>query len=177
MIVLVLGTQWRQAAPVFQILAISALVQLFLESTIWLFVSRGQSDQLLKLLLIICPVIVSSFAIGLPFGIKGVALFGSLVLVIILPWILKFTFRGTNLTLQRVGQALMFPISVSLVGVVFEELATHLMIPQGLLWQLLIAALGFATAYSLSLLITPVRKEIVSFGKLFSDFRLSNQTV
>jgi O-antigen/teichoic acid export membrane protein len=176
-IVLVLGAQWRQAAPVFQILAISALVQLFLESTIWLFVSRGQSDQLLKLLLIICPVIVSSFVIGLPFGIKGVALFGSSVLVIILPWILKFTFRGTNLTLQRVGQALMYPILVSLVGVVFAELATHLMIPQGLFWQLLFAALGFAAAYSLSLLITPVRKEIVSFGKLFSDFRLSNQTV
>ena len=176
-IVLVLGTQWRQAAPVFQILAISALVQLFLESTIWLFVSRGQSDQLLKLLFIICPVIVSSFVIGLPFGIKGVALFGSLVLVIILPWILKFTFRGTNLTLQRVGQALMYPISVSFVGVVFAELATHLMIPQGLFWQLLIAALGFGAAYPLSLLITPVRKEIVSFGKLFSDFRLSNQTV
>ena len=51
-IVLALGKQWRAAAPVFQILAIFALGQLLLESTLWLLVSRGQSRRLLKLLLI-----------------------------------------------------------------------------------------------------------------------------
>ena len=34
--------------------------------------------------------------IGLPFGIKGVALSGSLVLLGMLPWMLKFAFRGTS---------------------------------------------------------------------------------
>ena len=92
-IVLVLGDQWREAAPVFQILAISALGQLLLDSTIWLFVSRGQSQQLLKILLIISPIIVAGYVIGLPFGIKGVALSGSLVLLGTLPWMLKFAFR------------------------------------------------------------------------------------
>ena len=109
-----LGNKWREAAPVFQILAISALGQLLLESTIWLFVSRGQSERLLKLLLMISPVIVGSFAIGLPFGIKGVALSGSMVLVAIFPWILKFAFRGTNLTLWRLGRAIFCPVSLSL---------------------------------------------------------------
>ena len=104
-IILLLGNQWRGAAPVFQILAICALTQLLLESTIWLFVSRGQSQQLLKLLLVISPIIVGSYALGLPFGIKGVALSGSLVLLAILPGMLKFAFRGTNLTLQRLGRA------------------------------------------------------------------------
>ena len=87
-IILTLGNRWREAAPVFQILAIFALGQLLFESTIWLFVSRGQSRRLLKLLLIISPIIVVSYAIGLPFGIKGVALSGSLVLLVIFPWIL-----------------------------------------------------------------------------------------
>ena len=64
----------------FQILAVCALTQLLLESTIWLFVSRGQSQQLLKMLLVISPIIIGSYAIGLPFGIKGVALSGSLML-------------------------------------------------------------------------------------------------
>jgi len=176
-IVLLLGNQWREAAPVFQILAICALTQLLLQSTNWLFVSRGQSQQLLKLWLIISPILVGSYAIGLPFGIKGVALSGSLVLLSILPWILKFAFRGTNLTLQRLGRALLYPIVLSLAGVVLAELALHLVGPERIFSQLLVVALGFATACSLSALIPPVREEIMSLRKLSSELRLPSQTV
>jgi len=102
-IVLILGSKWREAAPVFQFLAISALGQMLLETTVWSLVSRGQSQRLLKLLLIISPIIVASFVIGLPFGIKGVALSSSLALLILLPWASNSTFRGTDLTLQRLG--------------------------------------------------------------------------
>jgi O-antigen/teichoic acid export membrane protein len=175
-IVLVLGNQWRGAVPVFQILVISALGQLLLESTLWLFVSRGQSRRLLKLLLIISPVIVGSFAIGLPFGIKGVALSGSLTLLVILPWILKFAFRGTNLTLPRLGQAILHPIALCLGGVVLAELGLHLIAPQRIVPQLLVAALGFAAAYSLSALIPAVREEIISLRGLLGEMRLSRQT-
>lgn len=176
-IVLTLGDQWRESAPVFQILAISALAQLLFESTVWLFVSRGQSERLLRLLLIISPVIVGSFAIGLPFGIKGVALSHSLVLLTILPWILKFTFRGTNLTLQRLGRALLYPVSLCLAGVFFAELAVHIIAPERILSQLLVIALGFAAAYLLSAFIPPVRKEVLSFRKLLSQLRPSSQSV
>jgi O-antigen/teichoic acid export membrane protein len=175
-IILILGARWREAVPVFQILVISALGQMLLESTVWLLVSRGQSQRLLKLLLIISPVIVASFVIGLPFGIKGVALSSSLVLLAMLPWILKFTFRGTDLTLQRVGWALLYPVSVCLAGVFLAELALHLIAPGRTLLQLLVVALGFAAAYSLSALIPPVREEIVSFSKLLRELRLSNYT-
>src|SRR5215472_10839262 len=48
-ILLVLGHQWRAAAPVFQILVISALAQPLFQLTIWSLVSRGQSTQLLRL--------------------------------------------------------------------------------------------------------------------------------
>jgi PST family polysaccharide transporter len=168
-IVLVLGTQWRDAAPVFQILAISALGQLLLESTIWLLVSRGESQRLFKLLLIISPIIVGSFVIGLPFGIKGVALSGSLVLLAIFPWILKYSFRGTNLTLKRAGRAILYPISLCLVSVLLAELALQLIAPQRMVSQFLITAFGFVVGYSLSLLIRPVRKEIVSLRNLFGQ--------
>jgi O-antigen/teichoic acid export membrane protein len=168
-IVLVLGHQWREAAPVFQILAICALGQLLLESVIWLFVSRGQSQQLLKLLLIISPIMIGSYAIGLPFGIKGVALSGSLVLLAMFPWILKFSFRGTELTLRRLGQAILYPISLCLAGVGLAELAVYLIAPQRIASQLLVIALGFAAGYVASLLIAPVREEIRSLRKLFRE--------
>jgi O-antigen/teichoic acid export membrane protein len=176
-IVLTLGSKWIEAAPVFQILVISALGQLLFDSTVWLFVSRGQSSQFLKLLFFISPLIVGSFVVGLPYGIKGVALSGSVVLVVILPWILKFAFRGTNLTLRSVGRALLYPVSLSILAVLFAKLILHLIGPQGTISQLAVTALGFSVAYALSALITPVRKEMISLWALLKEIRPPGQTV
>lgn len=165
-IVLVLGSKWIEAAPVFQILVVSALGQLLLDSTIWLFISRGQSARLLKLLLSVSPIMVGSFALGLRFGIKGVALSGSLVLLPIFPWMLKFTFRGTDLTLPRLGEAILKPIAVALWAVVLAEFGLYVIAPQRTIGQLLCSATCFVVAYTLSLLSNPVRNEIQSFISL-----------
>jgi PST family polysaccharide transporter len=175
-IVFVLGNQWGEAAPVFRILAISALAQPLLGSTLWLFISRGQSRSYLRLTLILSPILIGSYLIGLPFSTKGVALSGSLVLLAILPLILHYAFRGTPLTLQRLGQALLCPLSVCLAGVFSAELALHLIAPRGTATQLLVVAAGFGAAYSLSALISSVRHEAVSLKKLFSELRLRSQT-
>jgi O-antigen/teichoic acid export membrane protein len=172
-IVLALGEKWRQAAPVFRILTISALGQLLLQSTLWLFVSRGQSARLLKLMLIIAPITIGSFIIGLPFGIKWVALSLSLVLLTALPWILKFSFRGTDLTLRRLGRTLLYPVSVSLLGILSAEFAVHSFPRESVVSQLVVAAVGFAAAYALAVLIPPVRSEIFSFKGLLNDLRPS----
>jgi PST family polysaccharide transporter len=166
-----LGNRWREAAPVFQILAIFALGQLLLESVNWLLVSRGQSRRLLKLMVIVSPIIVSGYAIGLPFGIKGVALSGSLVLLAIFPWILRFAFRGTNLTLRRLGKSILYPVSVCLAGVGASELTLQLIAHKSVTSQLMVTALGFAVGSSLSMLIPAVRGEIMSLKVLFSKSR------
>ena len=175
-ITLVLGSQWRSATPVFQILATCALAQLILDSTLWLFVSRGQSARLLKLLLTISPVLIGGFAIGLPFGIKGVALVGSLTLVGILPWGLKYAFRGTVLNLKRLGHAILCPISLGVAGVFMAEVALHVVAPQHIVAQLIVVGLGFAAAYTLSLLIPAVREQVMSFRELFGELRRSKQS-
>jgi O-antigen/teichoic acid export membrane protein len=175
-IVLVLGSKWRDAAPVFQILAIGALGQVLLDSTGWLFISRGQSKRLLKLLLIMSPVIVGSFAVGLPFGIKGVALCGSLVLLAIFPWVLRYAFRGTQLTLQRLGRAVVHPIALSLAAIFSAELALHLISPQRVGTQLLVAAVSFAVTYALAGLVPSIREEASSLRRLLRELRLSGET-
>ncbi|MGC1187166.1 MAG: lipopolysaccharide biosynthesis protein [Candidatus Acidiferrales bacterium] len=176
-IILALGHRWLEAAPVFQILVISALGQLLLDSTVMLFISRGQSSQLLRLLLLVSPVIVASYAIGLPFGIRGVALTGSLVLIALLPWMLKFAFRGTDLTLPQLGRSLVYPVSLSIVTILVAKLALHLLVPQHVVSQLVVVATSFAVAYSLSALISPVRAEMMSLWKLLGDLRVSKGIV
>lgn len=173
-ILLVLGRQWGGAAPVFQFLAIAGLAQLLFDSTLWLFISKGESARLLKLLLVISPIIVGSFAIGLPFGIKGVALCGSLVLLGMLPWVLNYAFRGTELTLLRLAQAIVRPVSLAFAGVLCGELALHLAGPKSTIAQLLATASGFVFAYALSLLIPPIREEVMSLKQLFTELRSSS---
>jgi O-antigen/teichoic acid export membrane protein len=170
-IILMLGKRWSEAAPVFQILAIFALGQLLLESVNWLLVSRGQSGRLLKLMMIVSPVIVGGYAIGLPFGIKGVALSGSLVLLGVFPWILNFAFKGTPLTLRRLGESIVCPIAVCFCGVAASEAILHFLPQPGVPSQLLVTAVSFASGLSLSLLIPAVRRELISLKELFSKAR------
>jgi PST family polysaccharide transporter len=174
---LVLGNKWRAAAPVFQILSILAFAQLPSGSTIWLFVSRGQSRKLLNFALITSLILIASYVVGLPFGIKGVALSGSLVQLAILPWVLKYTFGGTHLTLRRFGQAMLSPTSVCLIGVFFAELALHLVGPQRIVSQLIVVAIGFGLAFLLSALIPSVREEVLSLKNLLRELRLRRITV
>ena len=176
-IVLLLGSQWRASVPVFRLLAICALGQLLLDSTVWVFVSRGQSGRLLKLLLTMSPVIIGSVAIGLPFGIKGVALSGSLGLIGTVFWALKYAFRGTNLTLQNLGRAILPPVTLCVAGILSAELCLRLLAPQRIVSQLLVSALGFAAVYLLSALIPSMRDEIRSLSSLFSEMRMSSEAV
>jgi PST family polysaccharide transporter len=170
-IVLVLGSRWVEAAPVFQILAIFALGQLLYDSTVWLLVSRGQSLRLLRLVLISSPIMIGSYALGLRFGIKGVALSGSLVLLSIFPWILKFSFRGTKLTLQRLGKAIVYPVSTCLSGVLIAEVVIHLIAPKQILAQLLMIGLGSAAGWSLAWILPPARREVIALWTLLARAR------
>jgi PST family polysaccharide transporter len=174
-IVLLLGRQWREAASVFQFLSISAPCQLLLESAGWILISSGQSGRLLKLYVYMTPAVIGSFVIGLHFGIKGVALSYSIVLILILPLILKFTFRTTLLTLKSLGRRLVYPFSVGLSGVCVAELGIHIINPVSVISQLMISGLGFVATYSIAVFFHPVRNEILSFKRLFSELRNSSR--
>jgi len=170
-VILMLGNQWIESASVFKILAISALAQPLFDTSSWLFVSRGQSGRLLKRGLLISPFIVGSFVIGLPFGIKGVALSYSLTLLAIQPWVFKMTFQGTNLTLQRLCRALFKPVSLCIVAVLVAEAILDLAAPEGNIAQLFVAGLAFAAVYGFSAVVPPMRKEILSFQNILRELR------
>lgn len=171
-IVLVLGSQWIAAAPVFRILAISALAQVLLESMIWSLVSRALTGRLLRLVLIGSPVLIASFAVALPFGPKGVALAGSLAFVAGIPWLLRSSFTGTDLELRDLGQAIICPLCVAGGAVLVAEGLQRLVAP-GTLWlKLATAALSFLGVYSISVMARPVRQELMEMRKLLDSFRL-----
>jgi O-antigen/teichoic acid export membrane protein len=176
-IILALGERWRASAPVFQILGISALGQLLLQSMVWLCISRGESKRLLKLLLVISPILICSFVIGLPYGIRAVALSYSVALLAILPFVIKYCFQGTTLTLRRLARAIMYPVLLVMVSILLTEFALYVISPHRDFLKILIIALGFAAAYSLSWGIPSIRREVSSFKNLMHELVPGRQAV
>lgn len=170
-IVLTLGKQWRPAGPVFHILAIFALGQLLWESIVWLLISRGLSKRLLKMVAIWCPITIASYAVGLPWGIKGVALSGALTMLLTFPWVLSFGFRGTTLTLPRLGRKLMYPVITCLAGVAASEAALHEIGRMATVPQILISGAAFAAGCLLATILKPVREELKDLRGLLKNAR------
>jgi len=170
-IAITLGKRWHEAAPVFQLLAILALGQLVMDATTWLLVSRGKSLRLLQMTFILAPIMIAGYAIGLPFGIRGVALCSSIVFILVFPGILKFSFSGTKITLRRLAQAIFYPILLCLVGAASGELALHYIVCHGSFSQLLVAALGFSLGCLLSMLLPKMREDFMSLWSLLMRSR------
>ena len=170
-IAITLGKRWHEAAPVFQLLAILALGQLLMDATGWLLVSRGKSLRLLQMTLILAPIMIAGYAIGLPFGIRGVALCSSIVFVLVFPGVLKFSFRGSKITLRRLARAIFCPILLCLVGAVSGELALHYIVCHGSFSQLLVAALGFSLGGLLSMILPKMREDFMSLWSLLMRSR------
>jgi O-antigen/teichoic acid export membrane protein len=169
---LILGEQWVDAAVVFRVLAISAMFQPLYYTVTWLFISRARTDLLLKLGLFTSPLIVSSFLIGVPFGIIGVALSYSICLLLSLPFIFKVAFKGTTLTLHRLGKALLYPLVVCLVAAFVATAALALGHSENVLPQVVAIVSSFAAVYACATMATPVRMELLSIARLLKELRL-----
>jgi O-antigen/teichoic acid export membrane protein len=171
LIVLTLGEQWRAAAQVFKILVIFSLGQLLYESLTWLLIGRGQSRRLLALALILCPITIGSYAIGLPFGIRGVAFSGALIMFATFPWVLHFGLQGTKLTLLHFGKNLICPVITCFAGIGTGQLAIHAVGRMSPLPQILIVAAAFAAGCLSAVSLKPVRREAKQLKDLLRSLR------
>ncbi len=70
---LVLGSQWKEAVPIFAWLVIASGIQPIGNSTGWLFVSQGRGNDMFKWGCISSFIVIIAFIIGLPWGAIGVA--------------------------------------------------------------------------------------------------------
>jgi hypothetical protein len=105
--------------------------------------------------------------------VKGVAWAGSLTLLFSMPWMLRFAFRGTLLTLRSFGQTVWIPITLCLVSVCAGEVAFRLIAPHSLVLQLLLVALVFTVIYGVSIALRPVRQDLPPFRELFRELRVN----
>jgi PST family polysaccharide transporter len=72
-VLVVLGPQWTEAGHIFAALGVAALIQPIANTTGWLFISQGRTNDMFRYGLVGSTVIVVAIVAGLPWGAVGVA--------------------------------------------------------------------------------------------------------
>jgi O-antigen/teichoic acid export membrane protein len=106
-----LGPRWAEAGLVFRILAAAGVVQTIASTRGLVLVTLGESRKYLWLGVVNSIAMVISFAIGLRWGIVGVAIAYGVANVVVLVPTLAFTFRGTPVTIASFFAALGRPVA------------------------------------------------------------------
>ncbi len=96
LIPLVLGPQWTQSAPIFQILAVGGAAQAVSYATYWVFLSKGLTGSNLRFAALSRPILIAAIAVGSIWGVLGVAAGYSVGLLLLWPFGLWWIGRASN---------------------------------------------------------------------------------
>ena len=102
LIFVVLGPKWSDAAPIFRLLAPTILIFAMINPMWWLLASKGLVGRSLKIGLVLAPLVMASYVVGLPYGPKGVALAYSTIMTL---WViphLAWCVHGTGVSLKDI---------------------------------------------------------------------------
>jgi O-antigen/teichoic acid export membrane protein len=146
MILVFLGPKWRGAAVVFRLLAPTTLAFAILNPLGWLLNALGLVGRGLKIALVLGPVMITGYVMGLPYGPKGVAFAYSAVMMACVIPLIAWATHGTVISLRDILLVVSRPL---LSGIVAAGLAFGLrFLYRPLLSPLSRLALGVALVFA-----------------------------
>ena len=128
MIFIFLGPKWKSAATIFRLLAPTTLAFAIINPLGWLLISLGLVGRGLRIALVLAPVMIAGYAMGLPYGPKGVALAYSVMMMLCVIPLIGCAVRGTVISVRDILRALSRPL---LSGTVAAGLALGLQFSYG----------------------------------------------
>jgi O-antigen/teichoic acid export membrane protein len=150
LILVLLGPKWKEAVPIFRLLAPTILMFAMMNPFSWLLFSMGWVQRSLKIALVIAPLAMGSYLIGLPYGPKGVAFAYSTAMTIwLIPHIL-WCIHGTNISFWDIINVVKRPVISAGVA----------------------AALAFAVQYEIGGQLSPLVRLVMDCGILFAVYAL-----
>ena len=114
-VLVMLGEQWLEAAPIFQVLAAAGLAQTLGHPNGWLYQTTGHVRQQAVWGLISRSIMVVAFAFGVQWGPYGVAVAYAVTMTVLMVPSFALACRGTPVSLRDIGVAVWRP---TLVGAV-----------------------------------------------------------
>lgn len=168
-----LGPKWRPAATIFSLLAPTTLAFAILNPIWWLTSALGLVSRGLRIALVLAPVMIGSYVLGLPYGPRGVAISYSSVLIISTLPLIAWAVHGTVISLGDIIAVLRRPL---LAGAVAMGIAVTVRIVllqnSASVVRLLVECLVLFGTYALTLIYALGQKTVLL--DVFSTFRKSS---
>lgn len=121
---IVLGPKWRDTVIIFRLLTPTILVFGIINPLAWLLYSAGLQVRSLKIALVIAPLVIAAYLIGLPYGPTGVAFAYSAAMVLwLIPhifWCLHGTLISPRDLLFAAGRPLIAGVAAAAVALVVQ---------------------------------------------------------
>ncbi|WP_439360862.1 lipopolysaccharide biosynthesis protein [Bradyrhizobium sp. DASA03007] len=97
-VLVVLGAKWEEAAIVFRLLSPTLLVYGMINPLGWLLFSTGRQGRSLATALVLAPLVITGYLVGLPYGPSGVAFAYSAVMTLWLMPHIVWCLHGTTIS-------------------------------------------------------------------------------
>jgi len=115
-IAVLLGPKWKEAAPIFRLLAPTILVFALINPIGWLIFALGMIGRSLRVAVVFAPLVIAAYVIGLRYGPKGVALAYSTAMVLWVVPHIAWCLHGTVISLADIGRVVSRPLFSGLVA-------------------------------------------------------------
>lgn len=116
LILVLLGPKWNEAAAIFRLLAPTILIFALINPLAWVMFSLGLVGRSLKVALVLAPLVISAYVIGLHYGPKGVAAAYSIAMGLWLVPHIAWCVHGTPISGRDVVLAVSRPLFSILVA-------------------------------------------------------------
>jgi len=111
-----LGPKWHEAASVFRLLSPTIFVFALINPLAWLMLATGHAARSLKMALVIAPVVIVGYALGLQYGPKGVAAGFSIAMLLLLVPMMLWAKHGSLITNGDLFKVILQPFSAVLIA-------------------------------------------------------------
>jgi O-antigen/teichoic acid export membrane protein len=150
LILVLLGPKWKDAISIFRLLAPTIVIFALINPLGWLLFSLGMLARSLKIALVLAPLVITGYIVGLPYGPRGVAFAYSAVMAL---WVIPHVMWCVHGTV------------ISFRDVVLT--ASRPMLSAGVA-----AALAFGVQFQYGRLLSPLLRLVSGCGILFSVYIL-----
>ncbi len=124
-----LGPKWTDVAEIFRLLAPTILVFALINPLAWLTFSLGMVRRNLRIVLIIAPVVIGSYALGLPYGPRGVAFGYSVAMIVLALPVIAWSVQGTVVSFRDILLIASRPLASGIVAGIFTLGIQYLLVP------------------------------------------------
>jgi PST family polysaccharide transporter len=116
LIAILLGPKWTGAAAIFRLLAPGILASAISGPLSWLLTATGLVRRSLNMSFVIAPLMIVASIIGIPYGPKGVATACSIIMLLWLVPVFRWSLHGTVISVKDAAITAAYPLLSAVVA-------------------------------------------------------------